>query len=382
MQVLWLALRDPSNPLAGGAERSIREIGRRLVERGHKVTAFTGSFRGAARRDRIDGIDVIRSGRYLAPHLLYPAISPIHARFDVTIEDLGHVIPWFSGLAKTRARTAYFRHLHARTLPGQVSRLAVVPLIEVERAYRLTLRNVPFVTESFQSVSDLEALGISRTMITRIPPGVDASTASPNSRAEYPLLVYFGGLRAYKRPTHAVRAFARVVRYLPEARLILIGQGPESGRVSQTVSELGLTNQVHITGRIDSAKIRNILERAWVNIHCSLAEGWGYSIMEASAAGVPTAAYSVPGVREVVREGRNGKLASSGSVEGLSDVILELVSDFALYTSRSRELALEFSWAACAAKWENHLLALCGENSRSTLTTHPFSPTPRDAVLN
>ena len=44
--------------------------------------------------------------------------------------------------------------------------------------------------------------------------------------------------------------------------------------------------------------------------------------------------------------------------EGLSDVILELVSDFALYTSRSRELALEFSWAACAAKWENHLLAL------------------------
>ena len=62
MKILWMNHRDIANPKAGGAERTIYEIGRRLVLLGHEVDVLAGGWPGAARHETIDGVRHHRYG--------------------------------------------------------------------------------------------------------------------------------------------------------------------------------------------------------------------------------------------------------------------------------------------------------------------------------
>ena len=72
VRILWLAHRDPMNPRAGGAERTIYEICTRLVRKGHKVTLLTGGWKGCRQADVIQEVMVYRFGRSAGPHLALP----------------------------------------------------------------------------------------------------------------------------------------------------------------------------------------------------------------------------------------------------------------------------------------------------------------------
>ena len=72
MRVLWLAHRDPENPRAGGAERTIYEVGRRLAARGHEVVLVTVRWRGSRPRAILDEIDVRRYSGNMEVHIALP----------------------------------------------------------------------------------------------------------------------------------------------------------------------------------------------------------------------------------------------------------------------------------------------------------------------
>jgi len=116
VRVLWLAHRDLENPRAGGAERTIYEVGRRLASRGHEVVLITAGWRGSRPRTVLDGIEVRRCPGNLGVHLALPLVL-VREEFDAAICDLGHAVPWPSIPLFMRGRCAvFFRHLHARTL--------------------------------------------------------------------------------------------------------------------------------------------------------------------------------------------------------------------------------------------------------------------------
>ena len=96
------------------------EICTRLVTRGHQVTLLSGGWDGAKKLEYINGIKVIRYGKNLGPHLALPIIL-FKGQYDVIINDLGHAIPWISSVILKNHNIAFFHHLHARSLPGQVS---------------------------------------------------------------------------------------------------------------------------------------------------------------------------------------------------------------------------------------------------------------------
>ena len=89
-----------------------------------------------------------------------------------------------------------------------------------------------------------------------------------------------------------------------------------------------------------------------MNIHCSVTEGFCFSIIEASAVSTPIVAYNVPGVTETVEDGKNGKLVEDGN--GGQRRNLSGIS----WISSSIGSARKYSWDKTAFTWEKDLKAI------------------------
>jgi len=360
VRILWLAHRDPENPRAGGAERTIYEVGRRLAARGHEVVLVTAGWRGSRPGALMDGMEVRRYPGNMEVHIALPLFLA-GEEFDAAICDLGHAVPWPSVPLLMRERCAvFFRHLHARTMWGQVNPALAATLSIVERAYPMIYRNEAFVTESRSSRDDLMRLGVDPRRIVLIPPGVDHELFRPGPKTPFPSIVYFGGMRRYKRPRDALLAFALVRREILEARLYVVGEGPELPGLGELTKRLGIGGSVEFTGRLEYGELAKLVSSAWLNIHTSAAEGWGYSITEAAAAGTPTVAYDVSGVSDAVEEGRNGIKMRDGDVRALAEAALGILKDPGGWWGSSREVAAKYSWDRTARIWEGILRRISG----------------------
>jgi glycosyltransferase involved in cell wall biosynthesis len=111
MKVLWLNHRDPLSPRAGGAERTILEVVSRLLRRGHAVTVLTGSWAGAAGRDKVKALAIRRYPGPIRPHIIFPLLLRFGRAPDVVIDDLTHVVPGCSPYFTDAPGVVFFRHL-------------------------------------------------------------------------------------------------------------------------------------------------------------------------------------------------------------------------------------------------------------------------------
>ena len=351
MKILWLAHRDPLNPKAGGAERTIYEVATRLFNKGHNITLLTGGWQGCKRNEYFQGIRIQRFGKNIGPHIVLPILL-IKEKFDFVVNDLGHAVPWLSSTILNRSNIAFFRHLHARSLPGQVNPLLGKGISTLEKCYPLIYHNTLFVTESTTSKRDLISLGIERSNIVLNPPGVNSNMFHPMPKTENPSLVYFGGMRKYKRPEEAVYLLKSLIDKIRGIKLIIVGSGPEEHNIKKLVNELNLQDFVSFKGRLSDQELCYVVASSWLNVHSSVTEGWGLSILEAAAAGTPTVAYDVPGVKDAIEDGNNGIKVMDGDRELLSEAAYTILSDPQRWWSSSIDVAKKYSWDKTADIWE------------------------------
>lgn len=357
MKILWINHRDIRNPRAGGAERTINEVGKRLVLAGHEVDVLTGGWQGALRHETIDGIHIHRYGNRAIPHLVNPCFLKFHSDADVIVDDMAHAAPWFSPWFSDKPGVVFFHHLHSRTLMGQTSAPIASFLALFERHYSFIYKSWPFITESLSSQMDLNSLGIDSRRITRIPPGVDTDMFSLARKSEYPSVVYFGGMRPYKRPEHALMALEMILKNGFVSRMTMVGDGPSLPFLKSLAVELGISDKVSFPGKVTDRELASIVSSSWVNIHCSLSEGWGFSVLEAAASGTPTVAYRVPGIEETVANGKTGILVDDGDVVGLSNAIVGLLKNNNILGAACRSHAERYSWDTTTSMWEKSLMA-------------------------
>ena len=357
VRILWLAHRDPLNPRAGGAERTIYEVCTRLVQRGHKVILLTGGWKSCKSIEYLDGIEVRRYGKNIGPHLALP-VYLVKYHYDLVLSDLGHAIPWILPSILNRHNIAFFHHLHARSLLGQVNPVMAKLLTAIEKCYYIFYHNTYFVTESSTSMSDLLALGIKDKKIVMYPPGVDRKLFHPMVKTHEPTLVYFGGMRKYKRPQESLFLLEDLLKKMKTVKLFIIGLGPEEPNLRKLASELNLQDCAIFKGRVSNTELSNIVASSWLNVHTSITEGWGFSILEASAAGTPTVAYNVPGVRNAIENAINGIKVKDGNRKALADAAFSILSDPKKWWSSSIEIAKKYSWDKTANLWENLIAEL------------------------
>lgn len=347
------------NPRAGGAERTIYEVCARLAEKGHKITLLTGGWKGCRARDDMDGIAIFRYGKNIGPHLALP-IFLLKNKFDIVVNDLGHAIPWVLSTIIGKNNIVFFRHLHARSLPGQVSTFLAKFITSIEKCYFFIYRNTTFVTESSTSNTDLRNLGINERMIHLIHPGVNSDLFKPTEKTAFPTMVYFGGMRKYKRPEESVYLLKNLIDKI-DVRLVIVGTGPQLAGVEDLVKELNLQDSVTFKGRLGEKELAHVASSSWLNIHTSVTEGWGYSILEASSAGTPTVAYDVPGVANAIETGINGLKVKDGDRTALTNSALEIMQNPQKWWSSSVEVAKKYSWDQTAEMWDKLIHKIAGE---------------------
>ena len=112
-----------------------------------------------------------------------------------------------------------------------------------------------------------------------------------------------------------------------------------------------MQDYVEFTGRISSEELSDIVASSWLNVHTSVTEGWGLSILEATASGTPTVAYDVPGVMDVVEDGLNGIKVKDGDKKALEEAAFTILTKPEKWWSSSVKVAEKYSWDKTSELW-------------------------------
>jgi|SoiMethySBSTD1v2_1073268.scaffolds.fasta_scaffold42596_2 glycosyltransferase involved in cell wall biosynthesis len=157
--------------------------------------------------------------------------------------------------------------------------------------------------------------------LDQFPRAVSPAPARPADPAAPQTVLTVARLDPQKGLHHLVAAAALV----PEARVMVVGEGPERRALETKIAHLGLGDRVHLLGfRSD---VPDLLAGSDLFVLPSLFEGLPLSILEAMAAGKPVVATAIGGNDEAVVDGATGLLVPPGDPRALADAIRALLRD-------------------------------------------------------
>ncbi len=347
MRILVINWRDIRNPEAGGAEVHLHETFSRIVAWGHEVTLLCSRFPGAAESEQIDGIDVIRHGGKWTFNLTVPWYYRrrlARRSFDVVIEDINKIpalMPWF---LNSPPLMVLLHHLFGTTFYREINPVLATYLYFMERLIPRVYRRCHFEAVSESTRDELVGMGVAADRISVVHNGLDArfldagnmgATAAPDQknapadpdRREPGLVIYLGRLKKYKNVDHLIQAMAIVREEVPGARLVIVGTGDRRRALEALTRSMGLDDAVQFTGFVSEEEKLRLLTRAEVAACPSSKEGWGITVIEANACGVPVVAARVPGLRDAVVDGETGVLVSPGDREAMARALIGLLRD-------------------------------------------------------
>jgi len=361
VRVAVLNWRDPWHSWAGGAEQYAAEICRGLLAAGARVDFLTAREPGQARTEQRDGVRWLRSG---GRWTVYPAVfGRLLGRrwtgrgYDAVL-DCQNGIPFFAPWAVSRRHTPVLlvmHHVHdaqfgvhfpkpvavfGRWLEGPVSRVAY----RRATAVAVSPSTIAAMRERLGWRGPIELVhnGVRRSPDAAQPAG------QPVGRAATPRVAAVGRLVRHKRMEQAAQLADALAETWPDLDVHIVGGGPDEELLRSAVAGLGHVDRVTVHGYVPHAEKDRILGSAWLHVSASHGEGWGLSVIEAAACGVPTVAYDVDGLRDAVRDGRTGWLVAPG--ETLADAVARALKELA-DPARAAEIrdacvawAGEFDW--------------------------------------
>ena len=181
--------------------------------------------------------------------------------------------------------------------------------------------------------------GFPESKVTCIPLGWRGDPKPPNEAPRPPTVVCVAALRPEKGHEVLLRAFSRVRRAVPDARLVLIGDGALRTALQAQAAANGDEDNVDFLGAVPD--IWDHLARADLFAIASRSEAFGIAIAEAMAAGLPVVAPSVGAIAELVTPGVTGELFPAGDAEALAGHLVRLLT--------SPDVRVRMSAAAVAA---------------------------------
>jgi glycosyltransferase involved in cell wall biosynthesis len=209
---------------------------------------------------------------------------------------------------------------------------------------------------------DMAALGLPEDKIRVHHTGIDLDLFRPVDRApaksalgvDGPLLISIGHLNARKGQDIAIAA----LEVVPNATLLLAGDGPERSKLEQQAAAGGLSGRVRFLGVQPHAALPALLAAADVMVLPTVSEGLANVWVEALACGTPVVTSDVGGAREVVDRPEAGRLVARDA-DAVAEAVNALLAN-PPHQAAVRAAAERFSWARNAAELRAHLAGLAG----------------------
>jgi glycosyltransferase involved in cell wall biosynthesis len=205
---------------------------------------------------------------------------------------------------------------------------------------RRNARRAPLVLSTSRYCCDRirHHYGVSAERLALVPEGIDLALWQPDDdpgrlaaidAAREPATVLCVA-RQYprKRIIDLIEAFDRVRQRMPEARLVIIGDGPEHGALASRIEQLELQRSVQLLGSLaEDGVVRRWYARATLFCLPSEQEGFGIVFLEAMASGLPVVSTTAAAIPEVVPDGRAGLLVPPREPEALAEALIRLLQD-------------------------------------------------------
>jgi glycosyltransferase involved in cell wall biosynthesis len=356
-RVVFLNWRDLAHPQAGGAELYCQSVAERFAAAGARVTLLTARPDGLPAVEQVRGVTVRRAGGTFGVYQEALRWLAAHRRRVDAVVDCQNGIPFFSPLALRRVTPVVqvLHHVHQRQFPlyfpGPAARVG--QLLESDGSRRVYGRRPIAAVSPSTRAEAREVLGLAGPRHL-VPNGVTPAPTGPRPEpAGAPAIVCVGRLVPHKRLHLLLDAVATLRARWPSLEVHLVGDGPDRDRLTAHAAGLGLAEPtVRWHGYVDAGTRDRLLATAWLTVNPSHGEGWGLSVLEANAYGVPAVAYDVPGLRDAVRDGVTGWLAADGAplaptlgraLAALADPVVATA-----WRDRARAWAGSFSWDATA----------------------------------
>jgi len=327
--------KDYHPPVRGGIEQTVERMARSQASAGHEVTVLT-SASGARHSivEHLHGVRVIRVAEW--GRALSAPFCP--------------AMPW-----QLSRLTADIIHLHAPNPTGELSWLMAHPTCPMVVTYHSDIvrqkaflplygpflhavlrRARVIMPTSSQYVDRSEFLKPYRDKCLVVPLGVEMESFDDIERARSralelrrlhgtPVVLFVGRFRAYK----GIDVLIRSMRDVP-ATLVLVGDGPEEGRLRSLVGEVNAKARVVFTGPVDDAELLAWLAAADVGVLPSTlpSEALGMVLIEMLACGVPAVSTELgTGTSFVNRHGETGLVVPPSDPEALSAALNQLLAD-------------------------------------------------------
>jgi phosphatidyl-myo-inositol dimannoside synthase len=286
-------------------------------------------------------------------------VEAMRYRPDVVVS--GHVVASLGAMAIRRAlRIPLVQYVHADEFRTR-TRLA-------EAAVRSA--DATIAVSGYTGEMALEA-GADPGRVHVIHPGIDLPDLPSRERSAVPTLLTVASLLfRYKGHDAVIRALPLIRARIPDARWVVIGDGPFRPAVEAAVAAYGLESAVELRGRVGDEERNGWLERA--NAFCMVSrlpaagiggEGFGIAYLEAAARCLPSIAGNVAGARDAVLDGKTGLLVDPTDHLAVAEAATALLIDpdrAAELGAAARLYAEEHSWPRIAASTEEVLREACG----------------------
>jgi glycosyltransferase involved in cell wall biosynthesis len=368
--VLILNWRDTLHPEGGGSERYVETIAKGLVARGHRTTILCSRHENAPDSQEIDGVRFVRRGGKLSVYL-HALLMVLTTTADVVV-DVQNGLPFFSRLMTRRPVVVLLHHLHRHQ--WSVIFGAVVGRIGwwiESRLAPLVYWRCRYVTVSQHTRAELARHRINPRRISVVPNGLTPPPPTTSRPDPEPLLVAVSRLQPHKQLEHAIDAVAILKDRWPTLRLEIVGRGPWFDRLRQHAEDRGVADRVALHGFLSERDKHEVLARSWVHLCPSAKEGWGISVMEAAAQGVPSVAYrAAGGVCESIRHDETGLLAEDfDDFVARVDRLLGEPELRARMSTAGRAYAHGYEWERSVDAFEDVLLRAAGLVAPSAVAT-------------
>ena len=347
------------HPSLGGLGRQAMLLTERLRKEGVELFVVSRTMEGMPPAEFSPDVEVIR----------VPCLFPkIHVFEEVSFRHILLSLSYSAGIAAAlvRRRRRYdIVHFHGASIPLFVSlpfpKIMGKKVVAKVAAANLgteagslsgrywfagdLLARMMRGVDAFIAISDeiREGLlrdGIGPERIHRIANFVDPETFRPPAPGEKErlkadlgyagrrLVLFSGRLVPRKGVEHLLDAWREASPRYPEARLLILGDGPLREPLEEAAGRLGLSSTVRFGGRVDN--VPALLRAADLFVLPSLQEGLSNSLLEAMASGLPAAASRIGGVVDVAEDGRTALLVPPGDGKALAGALADLLDDGAL----------------------------------------------------
>ena len=329
-------------PTYGGSGAVATELGLALAELGHEAhfVAYAQPFRLVGLHERVFYHEVEMEDYPLFEHPPYSLALAVALHDAVRREglDLLHV-----HYAIPHATSAYLARqmLAGERLPKIVTTLhgTDITLVGLHPSFQPITRFSILQSDGISAVSHflkdetVRDFSVPASRVDVIPNFVDTKVWRPNREPCHrsklapegqKIVMHVSNFRPVKRLQDVIEVFARIKREV-DARLVLVGDGPERPRALKRAADLGLRDDVLFLGRHGS--VEEILSCADLFLLPSESESFGLAALEAMACGAPVVASQAGGLPEVVVDGVTGYLLPVGAVDEMAEAGVRVLSD-------------------------------------------------------